>query len=562
MESLVKRIKDLSAADFHHVCFNVLKAKYPTADIRFVEGAAGDDGVDLFEGDLEVGVTVWQCKAFQVTVLGNSQRQQIRESLKTAASKTALKRWVPCLNVTFDTKTYRWFGRLQASYRAVGILIADPFDAAEIARELLIHRSILNSFFPNLLLDPAELRALVTRNGSLDDSALEMISTENVETWIERLADRDRRFLYEISFGGERDPKDMRPEKDLVAALWDGRKTMKAFARDHEALRLDPIRFEFEVDQNDHPKLHELIRKGTAQSISVNTFSTNLPLLQGVKIGKSGKLTFEPIADDSPVPLRLTFRLGDSEALIKYAEFIKRRSGTDELEIVTKLGRPFPISIVMPKNLHADGTITASLELIGKPLAEAELQCRVIQMLQSGCEVEAHLIAKDVPLGKFVTSGIDRKIVTAPVLTFISELREIADFFNANLVVPSEFTLEAHRTFEFLQSIVRGTDFEIGAISFGLEKSTENASTMKQTLGSWGSLISQGTQETIVNFLGEKINLGLLNLHFKSVEVLNPDDFLARFEEARIGDSVRMRIRALSGVRIYRALSQGSGADN
>ena len=86
MDSLVRRLKELDATTFQQLCFQLMDEKYPRAGIRNVEGSAGDEGLDMFRGDLTYGLTIWQCKSFQGSVLGKSQKGQIRNSLLYIAS--------------------------------------------------------------------------------------------------------------------------------------------------------------------------------------------------------------------------------------------------------------------------------------------------------------------------------------------------------------------------------------------------------------------------------------------------------------------------------------------
>ncbi len=127
MDSLVRRIKDLDPVTFQQLCFHVMSELFPSAKVRYPEGVAGDEGVDLFQGDLTEGPTVWQCKAFQVMVLGDTQKQQIKKSLRDAIKNVKPSLWILCLNMNLDTKAARWFKRVQESYASQGITVADPF---------------------------------------------------------------------------------------------------------------------------------------------------------------------------------------------------------------------------------------------------------------------------------------------------------------------------------------------------------------------------------------------------------------------------------------------------
>lgn len=80
---LARHLKDLGPERFHQLCFHILKAKYPGADVKFVEGAGGDKGLDVFSGQLSDGPVIWQCKHFAGGI-HNAQKRQIKRSLETA----------------------------------------------------------------------------------------------------------------------------------------------------------------------------------------------------------------------------------------------------------------------------------------------------------------------------------------------------------------------------------------------------------------------------------------------------------------------------------------------
>src|SRR5229473_6803929 len=341
MDSLVKRIKDLDQTAFQQLCFHLMFEKYRSANVRYVEGAAGDEGLDLFTGDLSMGPTVWQCKAFQVTILGDSQKGQIRKSLRDAIKNVAPKLWILCLNMNLDTKAHRWFQRLQATHAARGLVIADPIQGVDLARELMFHKTLRDHYFPEIGLAVSEIRALLTGTDALNDSSLEKLATENTEQWLERIRDKDPRFSYEISFCGDRGP-DMFPppsEQGLVAAMTDGRKVIKAFARDIEALRLDPVGVKFQVSGDGAKKFIDLLRTGRAQRFNpqeIRGLTTTIPLLSGVDFDR-GNITLiaRSVPDESILPLRLTFTNASESVTFDYLPFKKTRAGTDEVEIST-----------------------------------------------------------------------------------------------------------------------------------------------------------------------------------------------------------------------------------
>src|SRR5258708_16380559 len=82
MDSLYQRLKELDADTFQRLCFQLLKERHPEQDIRNVEGASGDKGLDVFAGELYGKPAIWQCKAFPNGV-GKSQKKKIREYIRT-----------------------------------------------------------------------------------------------------------------------------------------------------------------------------------------------------------------------------------------------------------------------------------------------------------------------------------------------------------------------------------------------------------------------------------------------------------------------------------------------
>jgi hypothetical protein len=64
MDPLSQRLKELPREDFEKLCFHLLKERHPNANVRHVEGAGGDLGVETFAGELADGPAIWQSKAF------------------------------------------------------------------------------------------------------------------------------------------------------------------------------------------------------------------------------------------------------------------------------------------------------------------------------------------------------------------------------------------------------------------------------------------------------------------------------------------------------------------
>ena len=165
MDSLYQRLKEMDPDTFQRFCAQLLRERHPEQEIRHVEGASGDEGLDVFEGELSGKPTIWQCKAFPNGV-GKSQKEQIRKSLKTALKKFSPSYWILCLSVDLDSKTSRWFEKLKKSY-ASKVTIGEMF-ATEIVNEVLHRKNLKNHFFPHASLDVNELKRLAARTGEMN----------------------------------------------------------------------------------------------------------------------------------------------------------------------------------------------------------------------------------------------------------------------------------------------------------------------------------------------------------------------------------------------------------
>ena len=158
---LRQQLKELDPTTFEQLCFHLLKARHPGAEIHHVHGAGGDEGVDVFVGNLAVGATVWQCKAFPNGV-GKSQQQKIRASLQRAIEKVRPSLWVLCTSVDLSTSAHRWWQKLQQEYAAQVRL--ELVSASEIIEQLTYRRALRETFFPNVILDVAVLRSALARS--------------------------------------------------------------------------------------------------------------------------------------------------------------------------------------------------------------------------------------------------------------------------------------------------------------------------------------------------------------------------------------------------------------
>ena len=99
-------------AAFEKDCEALLQALHPEETVRVVHANPGDDGIDVYVGDIGVKpITVYQCKFFLHT-LGKSQKDQIRESLDRAmtSDRFEVAKWVLCIPMPdLDLQENKWW---------------------------------------------------------------------------------------------------------------------------------------------------------------------------------------------------------------------------------------------------------------------------------------------------------------------------------------------------------------------------------------------------------------------------------------------------------------------
>lgn len=98
-------------AAFEDACERLFKKKYANEHVSKIRVKKGDGGVDIYVGELGVEpIIVIQCKFF-LDSFGNSQKNQIRESYKTAvkSEKFNVKEWILCIPREIDIDETSWW---------------------------------------------------------------------------------------------------------------------------------------------------------------------------------------------------------------------------------------------------------------------------------------------------------------------------------------------------------------------------------------------------------------------------------------------------------------------
>ncbi len=557
MDPLVRRLKEMDPSTFQQLCFQLMAEKCPSANVRYVEGASGDEGLDVFCGDLACGPTIWQCKSFQVTLVGDSQKGQIRESLRDAVASSSPRRWVLCLNIDFDTKAHRWFQRLQSSYAARGLTI-ELVQGSDIVRELIFRHTLRSHYFPDaLLLD--EVRKLIGRSDKVTGNELEMIPGEDTEQYIERLRAKDPRFLYDVTIGGERGPDAFPPppERGLVAAITDGRKTIKAYARDSQALLLDPVGFSITLAGTGIEKMDSLVRTGQSQQFDgeeIRDFKATMPLLSdlGLVPGQFA-LTIRSASVSQPLPLRLSF-IGEKDRVVyEMLDFQIMRAGTEEMEISTRNDDlPFEMSFAFPTPSKRTTKCKAHLKkrFAGKDVRQVRKALAAFRILEAGGDIEFYSLRDEKGLGvlRVPPFGFD---IPHQGIVWIDMLACISETLGVSIKVPEPGLMseQDYESVSLLYALATGGTLSLDDFSMTLVKSLE---TSKMLAGDPGGAppLTMVYKSTAFKLFGNEIHVGGFAVHLEKWEFKCPDRILHDFERAEIGEKIPVSIRPLMPVRM------------
>ncbi|GLC31150.1 hypothetical protein [Clostridium omnivorum] len=149
---------DAGARDiFEKICIQLYQTKFEQA--YPIDVHLGDGGIDIYIGNFEDQIDVYQCKYF-LDGIGVYQQNQIRKSFNTAAESTKykLKDWylcVPCvLNIDETKWWYQWKTKMKNQY-GINIILRD---GSYLLNDLKKYNLYNNNFDNDIALMLEEIR--------------------------------------------------------------------------------------------------------------------------------------------------------------------------------------------------------------------------------------------------------------------------------------------------------------------------------------------------------------------------------------------------------------------
>lgn len=570
MDPLRQRLKELDPHTFEDLCFHVLKERHPGLRLVHVDGSGGDEGLDVFAGDLYGRPTIWQSKSFPNGVR-ESQKEQIRNSLKTALKRFTPAHWILCLSVDMDAKSIRWFERWKKSHSS-GVQIG-LFSASDIVHELFHRRSIRNHYFPGAALDPVELKRIIAKSGELRLEELERITENNLEDYIERLKERDARFNYQIVFDGDLGPRRSAdvPAPGLMFSISTGAKTVNVFARDVDALRSNPPKLEFSLSEAGLAKYRELIRTGSQQEFvgdELRVTGSDFPLLSQIIqrppsphdkliVGPSRALTSRKRS------VRVAFR-NDAGESVEYAllDLKPVRIGTEEAEFICSDDNvPFQLAVVIPISFLGpstvgdlevkQGNISFDFQLVGSDVKQAKKFLDAMALLQPKGQIEIFdlqlekiAFTTEVECGPYSTERLAQR-------RFVTDVAQVADVFALNLRLPSNVADEDLNSLLILKTFAESGTQDLASISTNLFKTEENQDLPQKLAGGRGVFrFVHPRQEPQPRLFGVDVDTGPCSIEAEC-EINDLSKSMEEFRRATVGSVVSLSFRPMQPARFF-----------
>lgn len=541
MGSLEQRLKELDPKTFEDFCFHLIKERHSGLDIKHVEGAGGDRGVDLFMGQLDHGPVIWQCKSFRDGV-GKSQKQQIKDSLRRALTKLRPTRWVLCLSVDMTDSAHRWFERLCQSYATrveIGLM-----QASDIIHELLHRRALRDHYFPNAVLDPATLRALITRSGELTDLELESLTEENVGQYIQRLEDADARFDYRVTFHPSAPTGTHQPDPRSVFSISIGGMTIEATPRDIEALRLAPPKISITVGGEGVAKFEDMIRTGRPQefpSAEIVAFSSDLPGLSSIE--RLEKVVFSPVAMPE-IPMRVTFGSGTRTVVYEYVPFKISRLGTEEVELVGSR-EAFELRLTVYRSPVSKIILEVGTRLGGARLLAAQKLLGAYRALLAFPKIELYNLQTEA-------IALQKEFNPSESLTLDSKLADLVDratmvavYFGINPTLPPRTSIEDLQTLTLLECIMKRSPVPATNVAVVLVKSRENEFLLLETLEKDEVRILLRENHLVRVLFGATVQVGPTATQLERARIRNAAEARRSWLEAPYGMGVEISFEPL-----------------
>lgn len=547
MDALLQRLKELDRDRFEGLVFQLLRERYPGADIHRVDGVGGDEGVDTFMGSLAGGCTVWQAKSFPNGIRA-VQRKNIRKSLQRVLDAHHPDHWVLCTSIDLDIKGHKWLQELKAKYQ--GMIAIDLWPASEIALEVLHRKTIRDYYFPDLGVNVGALRALIMNTGAYDDDDLKNLTVENAQQYLDRLSLSDARFRYEFVVSPEQAPK---PSPGSWFTIQNGSTLINAYPRDIQALRDDPVTVQVRLKDTGVEKMQEFLKTGRATNFTIDELvsaqsTLGLPGLREQTQPLSFQLGNRSIT--TPLHYRVTFGVHPHAVVYEHVPFRITSVGTDEAEFTSQGKQPFTLQFVLRDKV---GRFTIQEALQGAPIAAVKKYADALLALRDGGQIELYDLENERVLGRFQNGGDVVPVLDDRMLRLITDMARVASAFRVPLVLPEFLTADDASALHWLVCFLDGTMPSLGQVTTEVLHDENLRSWVAATVSGDGSPGFKLSNPGItVTFTGVPIETGPYEVFLDRIEFLAPEQTFHAAQTTPVDAPLTLTIIPVTTPRVER----------
>jgi hypothetical protein len=382
---------------------------------------------------------------------------------------------------------------------------------------------------------------------------------ENVHQYLQRLRDRDARFNYQLTFL----PQDIGFKRNfppgLVASITDSDKTIDIFARDVEALQLDPPTVRFGVKGDDIRKLQQAIETGTSAELQVSDFRSSFDFVAPVLPDPhSRRVVIQPLPPvHLPFNFRVVFGTGDSAVRYECLTFRRSRVGTKEVELSTAdEGLPFALSIVLrlSEGKPSPGaTFSFETHFRGREVRLVRKFMSAMAALKESGAIEVWDLQREVQFFSAKADFDRQPELNRRLKVMLDEICEIADRFQVSIPFPEVVSDEGVQFVPFFLELARKGEaqMDLSDISVTLTKSTQHQDKFLAALKSEKTFKFDLVQLTPpIRIFDTEISIGPCSIISERTLIEDPDKVLQKYLSAEEGEGVVVQFRPLSPARI------------
>lgn len=558
MNALYQALKALDPHTFERLIVHLLKARYPGVDIKHIEGAAGDEGIDVISGQLDEHPTIWQCKSFP-NGIKDSQKQQIRKSLNQALKHYTPKRWVLCLSIDMDPAALRWFQKLIKS-RAAATQV-ELWQASDIVQQLLYQHTICEHYFPVTILNTTTIREELAGINAFTTEELAALNDQNVNSYLTRLQAHDARFTYGVTFIRDGQAA-LGVSPGALVSLTKDSTVLQVFPRDHEALKMRPPQCTFTVRGAGIDKFMEHYRTGSRQTFTaeeVTSFTSDFDFLLPAERAAMS-LTVTPVVSHETIPLRITYGKGEQAVTYDYVTFRQARSGKEEtlFESVTNL--PFPISLIIRAN--GTGNVGFADRCKGHTVKDAHRQARAIMIAIATGGVEFYDLAHDKRFLQVTLHGTTPEWLQQ-YGNFLDDAVTVVDAYNVTLTIPDVITKEDRQTLAFLHKLLISVTLPSSEMTVELVKSPEaNLEALPEFIGDCTFRFSIPEFPDDITLFGTKIKTGPVQYDIPKARMRDPQAFTQFLKDAPMGAAINATFDPIGLITLRRLITSSEPTIN